>query len=193
MAGRRRSLRELNLAAFGAEAAEDEKKLVEEVADGAEPSRPQLASVAAGSRTRRRAASAGEMARIGIYLTPQEFRLAKAAYLADWTNGGSADTFARWVAAAVETHASRPPAQRVQAQPKERAEYRTGATKSFSVPAGTVTAMRAAITADQQAGRWLSDSAWCGEAIARAVEVARAANGGILPTPPQRLPNRLTR
>ena len=71
MAERRRSLRELNLAAFGAEAAEDEKKLVGEVADGAEPSRPQLASVAAGSRTRRRAASVGEVARIGIYLTPQ--------------------------------------------------------------------------------------------------------------------------
>lgn len=192
MAGRRRSLRELNLAAFGAEAAEDEK-IVGDNETSVKPSQSLPASVAAGSRTRRRAASVGEMARIGIYLTPQEIRLAKAAYLADWTNGGSADTFARWVAAAVEIHASRPPAQRGQAQPKERAEYRTGATKSFSVPAGTVTAMRAAITADQQAGRWLSDSAWCGEAIARAVEVARAANGGILPTPPQRLPNRLTR
>ena len=192
MAGRRRSLRELNLAAFGAEAAEDEK-IVGDNETSVKPSQSLPASVAAGSRTRRRAASVGEMARIGIYLTPQEFRLAKAAYLADWTNGGSADTFARWVAAAVEIHASRPPAQRAQAQPKERAEYRTGATKSFLVPAGTVTAMRAAITADQQAGRWLSDSAWCGEAIARAVEVARVANGGILPTPPQRLPNRLTR
>lgn len=95
MAERRRSLRELNFEAFVAEAADDEKKFVEEVADGAEPSRPLPSSVAAGSRKRRRAASAGEMARIGIYLTPQEFRLAKAAYLADWTNDRSADKIGR--------------------------------------------------------------------------------------------------
>lgn len=53
--------------------------------------------------------------------------------------------------------------------------------------------MRAAITADQQAGRWPSDSAWCGEAIAAAVDQARAQSGGSLPTPPPRLPNRLVR
>jgi len=53
--------------------------------------------------------------------------------------------------------------------------------------------MRAAITADQQAGRWPSGSAWCGEAIGLAVEASRAENGGTLPTPPPRLPNRLVR
>ena len=44
-------------------------------------------------------AAVGETARLGIYLTPAEFDDAKAAYLADWTNGGEADSFARWIAA----------------------------------------------------------------------------------------------
>jgi len=138
-------------------------------------------------------AAAGETARLGIYLTPQEFDDAKAAYLADWSNGGQADTFARWIAAALDTYASRTPKQRAGAPPRGRAEERTGSTRSFSIPTDTMARMRAAITADQQAGRWPSDSAWCGEAIAAAVDLARAQNGGSLPTPPPRLPNRLVR
>lgn len=135
------------------------------------------------------------MARLGVYLTPGEFDSAKAGYLADFTHGGQADTFARWVAAAIGTHAARTPTQRAElAQPpKARADRRTGSSRSFSVPADTVTRMRAAITADQHADRWLSASAWCGQAIALAVDAARAQAGGTLPTPPPRLPNRLIR
>lgn len=137
---------------------------------------------------------AGATARLGIYLTPTEFDQAKAGYLADWTNGGTADTFARWIAAAIDTHAARTPRQRAaKATPKGRADERTGSTRSFSIPADTVARMRAAITADQHAGRWPSDSAWCGEAISLAVSAARNRNGGALPTPPPRLPNRLVR
>jgi len=140
------------------------------------------------------AAGASATARLGIYLTPAEFDDAKAGYLADWANGGSADTFARWIAAAIDTHAARTPKQRAaKAQPKARAEERTGSTRSFSIPTDTVARMRAAVTADQQAGRWPSDSAWCGEAIGLAVDAARAGNAGTLPTPPPRLPNRLVR
>lgn len=40
-------------------------------------------------------AAAGKTTRLSTYLTPQEFDDAKAAYLANWTNGGKADTFAR--------------------------------------------------------------------------------------------------
>lgn len=138
-------------------------------------------------------AAASETARLGIYLTPEEFDDAKAGYLADWSNGGEADTFGRWIAAAIETYAARTPKQRATARPRGRAEERTGATRSFSIPLDTVGRMRAAITADQQAGRWPSDSAWCGEAIAAAVALARNQNGGTLPTPPARLPNRLVR
>ena len=139
-------------------------------------------------------ASTGETARLGIYLTPAEFGNAKAAYLTDWTHGGTADTFAKWIAAAIDAHAARTPEERAAtAQPKGRAEERTGSTRSFSIPTDTVGRMRAAITADHQGGRWPSDSAWCGEAIAHAVDAARAKNGGTLPTPPPRLPNRLVR
>lgn len=132
-------------------------------------------------------------ARLGIYLTPEEFDNAKAGYLADWSNGGEADTFARWIAGAIDSYAGRTPAVRANAKPRGRSEERTGSTRSFSVPHATVARMRAAITADQQAGRWPSDSAWCGEAIAAAVDQARTTNGGSLPTPPPRLPNRLVR
>ena len=138
-------------------------------------------------------AAASDTARLGIYLTPEEFDDAKAGYLADWSNGGEADTFARWIAAAIEAYAARTPKQRAAAPPRGRAEERTGATRSFAIPSDTVGRMRAAITADQKAGRWPSDSAWCGEAIAAAVDAARDQNGGTLPTPPPRLPNRLVR
>lgn len=138
-------------------------------------------------------AAVSSTARLGIYLTPEEFDDAKAAYLADWTHGGEADTFARWIAAAIEAYAGRTPKQRSTATPRGRARERTGSTRSFSIPTDTVARMRAAISADQQAGRWPSDSAWCGEAIAHAVDQARTQNEGSLPTPPPRLPNRLVR
>lgn len=155
-----------------------------------QPSTPK--SPAAGRRAV--SAAASETARLGIYLSPAEFDDAKAAYLTDWTHGGVADTFARWIAAAIDTHAGRTPKQRTaRAQPKGRAEARTGSTRSFAIPTDTMARMRAAINADQQAGRWPSDSAWCGEAIRIAVDAARTGNGGTLPTPPARLPNRLVR
>lgn len=64
---------------------------------------------------------------------------------------------------------------------------------AFSIPVDTVARMREVISADHQAGRWPSDSAWCGEASAAAVDQARSKNDGTLPTPPPRLPNRLVR
>ena len=154
------------------------------------PSKPRPAKKSAPAKANRLT----ETVRLGVYLTPEEFTAAKAAYLAAWQLGGEADTFARWIAGALDEHAARTPEQRAEgAQPKERAETRTGASRSFSVPTDSATRMREAITADQAAGRWLSDSAWMGEAIAAAVEQTRAANGGTLPTPPPRLPNRLVR
>lgn len=137
---------------------------------------------------------AEDTARLGIYLTPVEFDDARASYLADWANGGDADTFARWIASALDRHAARTAKQRAaRDRLRGRSDARTGSTRSFSIPTITMQRMRAAITADQQAGRWPSDSAWCAEAIALAVDEARKANGGTLPTPPARLPNRLVR
>lgn len=165
----------------------------------AAPDPSHQSATAGGERTAPRAQSpkvarATETARLGIYLTPVQFDAAKAAYLADWTNGGTADTFARWIGAAIEAHAARTAKQRADlAQPKARSDERTGATRSFSIASDTVARMRAAITADQQAGRWPTDSGWCGEAIDLAVDQARTTNGATLPSPPSRLPNRLVR
>lgn len=140
------------------------------------------------------ASGASETVRLGVYLTPEEFTAAKAAYLAAWQLGGEADTFARWIASALDEHARREPSERAAGtQPKGRADTRTGASRSFNIPSDTAARMREAITTDQTEGRWLSDSAWMGEAIAAAVEQTRTANGGTLPTPPPRLPNRLVR
>lgn len=132
--------------------------------------------------------------RQGIYITAEEFADAKAAYLADWQAGGQADTFAKWIGAVLDAHAARSAGERAElARPTGRSETRTGASRSFNIPSDTVERMRAAITKDQAAGRWPSDSAWCGDAIAAAVEQARARAGGELPAPPARLPNRLRR
>lgn len=208
----RRSLRDRNRAAIALDPDTPNLEPTAEPRSAAQPSAPRpveetapapqkaTSATAKGSTTKkpaavRKAATAAvsDTARLGIYLTPQEFEDAKAAYLADWTNGGEADTFARWIAAAIETYAARTPKQRATAQPRGRADERTGSTRSFAIPTDTVARMRAAINADQQAGRWPSDSAWCSEAIAAAVDAARTKNDGSLPTPPPRLPNRLVR
>lgn len=157
------------------------------------PKRAVTKTSSSATAPRKAVGAAADTARIGIYLTPAEFDNAKAAYLADWTNGGEADTFGRWIGAAIDTYAARTPKQRSGAQPRGRADERTGSTRSFLVPTEILERMRAAITADRSAGRWPSDSAWCGEAIAYSVEEARDRNGGDLPTPPPRLPNRLVR
>ncbi len=145
------------------------------------------------SSNRGRRATA-ETTRVGIYLTPEEFEQAKAGYLADWQAGGHADTFARWITAALETHADRTPAQRADlSTPRPRAAERSGASRSFTIPTSTVSRLRAAIAADQHTGRWPTVSAWCADAIALAVQTAQDHAGGTLPTPPARLPNRLVR
>ena len=198
----RRSLRDRNAAALAHEFYEPVDAPAEE-APAEPPAEPVHEVTPARATPERRPTAApkkrpqaapGDTDRLGIYLTPDEFNGARAAYLADWTNGGEADTFARWIAAALDTHAARTPKQRAtRGGLRGRSEERTGSTRSFNIPTVTMKRMRAAITADQQAGRWPSDSAWAAEAIGIAVDAARASNGGTLPTPPERLPNRLVR
>lgn len=199
----RRSLRDRNTAAIAHDMdpapAEPPVETVEPAAS--EKPAPKEAASAPTAAPRKKPAAkptpkpaAGGTDRLGIYLTPAEFDGARGAYLADWMNGGDADTFARWIAGAIEAHAARTPQQRAKrGRLRGRSDERTGSSRSFSIPTSTVQRMRAAISADQKAGRWPSDSAWCAEAMAIAVEEARTANGGTLPTPPARLPNRLVR
>ncbi|MGB7448005.1 MAG: hypothetical protein WA892_02640 [Ornithinimicrobium sp.] len=53
--------------------------------------------------------------------------------------------------------------------------------------------MKPALVADQRAERWVSMSDWSGDAVSIAVETARQATEGVLPTLPTDLPNRLIR
>lgn len=151
---------------------------------------------AARNEARRQAAKAkaDKERNLGVYMSADMYTSLKAAYLADWTNGrGEADTLYKWVAAALDTHSSRPPAQRaaLASTGPYRAETLTGQTKAFKVPIHTWERMQEAIAADSATGRWLSDSRWSSEALRAAVDAARKANGGTLPKPPERLPNRL--
>lgn len=194
----RRSIRDRNSAAIAPELIEPVDVPAEQPPAAAAEVVPTAAApskrLPATPKKKQASAPAGDTDRLGIYLTPTEFDDARAAYLADWSNGGEADTFARWIAAALNDHAARTPSQRAdRGGLRGRSEERTGSTRSFNIPTVTMKLMRAAITADQQAGRWPSDSAWAAEAIAIAVDGARQGNGGKLPTPPERLPNRLAR
>lgn len=136
-----------------------------------------------------------DVTRLGIYLTPEQFNNSKAAYLADWSNGGEANTFTNWIGEALTTHAKRSIQERQKnaVERPARAEKRTGSSRSFNVPTVAIERMRAAISQEHEEGRWLSDSAWCGEAIDAAISEAQKRNGGSLPVPPERLPNRLVR
>lgn len=103
-------------------------------------------------------------------------------------------TFATWVAAAIVRHAARTPLARSRlARNKQRGEGEPGIGRTFVVPVDVITTMRAALTLDRREGHWKSESGWYVDGIAAAVDTARAATGGQLPTPPPRLPNRLRR
>lgn len=130
--------------------------------------------------------------RLGIYFYPTSFSAAKAAYLADWQNGGPADRFAVWIALVLTNHAKLTPAQRATNTAVSHNDG-SGSTRSFVLPAYVHHAVRTAVIADQNAGRWVSASAWASSAVHMAVCAARDLNGGNLPTPPSRLPNRLVR
>ncbi len=144
--------------------------------------------------TSAKAAQVSDTVRLGIYITPEDVDSAKSAYLADWQAGGHLDTFAKWMAYAFDAHAGRSVSERTRlARPSGRSETRTGSSRSFVIPTDTIARMREAIAQDQAADRWPSDSAWCSDAIAAAVEQSRTRAGGTLPTAPARLPNRLRR
>lgn len=136
----------------------------------------------------------GERGRIGIYLTADQFADAKSAFLGDWQAGGDADALTAWIAGVIETHAQRSPAERAALgrEPK-RSSTTVGGTRSFVLPMSTIDAMRDAQADDQAAGRFVSDSHWCGEAISVAVDDARERAGGQLPPAPARLPSKLVR
>lgn len=156
---------------------------------------PKRQAARASSPAAAPAAASTDRGRFGIYFRsqPDEFNDARAAYLADWSRGGNASTFAEWVAGALEEHADRTPAERARLARDLGDGVTGGSTRSFVVPEAVSARVRGAISKDNSHGRWPSASSWAGDAIAVAVDRAREAAGGHLPTPPARLPKRLTR
>ena len=128
--------------------------------------------------------------RVGTNISPAQYAEVKAAFLADWLDGGQLDKLSAWVESSMERHAQRTPQQRA-------AIGSTGPngsiTRTFDVACTARDRMLDAMSADQDAGRWLTQSAWIYEALTASVEAARTRRGGALPTPPARLPARLVR
>ena len=142
-------------------------------------------------------ASMGKPGRLGSYMLGSEYDAARAAFLADWQQGGSADTFTAWVAAALDAYASLSPAQRSERRTERAfgtARSESGAsTRSLDVDTAVVDRVRSAIIADNQAGDWPTESAWVADALRAAVEATLTRTQGQLPAPPTRLPGRLRR
>lgn len=135
--------------------------------------------------------TASDTVRLGLYMTRGTFDSAKSAYLSDWQHVRQADTFNRWIGQVLDAHAARGANERAHLTGASEQDDSPGFSRSFTLPADTIERMRAAITDDQNAGRWPSDSAWCSDAIMAAVDAARERAGGTLPPAPARLPNRL--
>lgn len=131
--------------------------------------------------------AASNMDTVSVCLTPDLYRLAKAAFLADWHAGGTADTFGDWIAGACLRHAHLTPQQRA----NNTTTPPSGQPRSFTVGIEARAAVDAAIAADATAGYWTTRSAWVLAAITTAIQHARHRAGGTLPTPPDRLPGRL--
>lgn len=133
--------------------------------------------------------------RLAIYFHRGEFEDAKAAYLADWRDlADPPETFAGWISASVLRHAGRAVEERGGlAGERGAGGGGSGVSRTFTVPESTLLAVWDALEDDRDIDRWLSVGAFCGDAVAVAVQDARHRVGGELPTPPARLPSHLTR
>ena len=121
---------------------------------------------------------------ISVSLTTQQFRDARAAFLADWEHGSDATTFTTWIQNALLAHAARTTTQRA-----TLTVTASGQTRSFRITDNTRAQINEAVAADCAAGRWVTLSTWAAAAITAATETTRQR--GPLPTPPNRLPGRL--
>ena len=153
---------------------------------------PPVASMSSTASMRAPAGAGQDARRLGIYFHPADFTAAKAAYLTDWQNGGTADTFAKWIATVLVDHAKLDPAQRADVALPPR-QGGGGSTRSFALPQAVYAAVRAAVIADQDVGRWVSVSTWAAAAVHTTTEAVRRHAGRALTRPPARLPNRLRR
>jgi hypothetical protein len=167
----------------------------------AQPAVPQTAEEPAaiperGGPARRPQALPAGTARLGLYLRQATLEGAKSAYVADLdTLPDPPTSFARWIAAALDTHAGRTPADRAKlaAAHPDPEEGKRGVNRAFILPVDTIATMEETTGIDRRAGRMQSVSQLAAEALRIAIEEARVRNGGSLPRPPKRLPNKPTR
>lgn len=135
-------------------------------------------------------------ARLGLYLRQATLEGAKSAYVADLDTVTNPPTsFARWIATALDAHTARTPAERArmaEAHPDPE-EGKRGVNRAFILPVDTIAAMEETTGIDRRAGRMQSVSQLAAEALRIAIEEARVRNGGSLPRPPKRLPNKPAR
>ena len=134
--------------------------------------------------------------RIGLYFREQVFQDAKSAYLVDLdSQPDPATSFARWVGQVLDRHNRLTPERRSQVAKTlgEEPKGGSGFSRSFMVPASTVADMDEAIKQDRRAERYVSASQYASEAVRASIADARRRNGGTLPVPPARLPNKPTR
>ncbi len=134
--------------------------------------------------------------RTGLYFAEQVFQDAKSAYLVDLdTQPDPATSFARWIGQVIDRHNRLTPERRAQVAKTvgEEPKGGNGFSRSFMIPVGTVADMDEAIKRDRKSERYVSASQYATEAVRAAIAEARRRNGGTLPTPPARLPNKPTR
>ncbi len=134
--------------------------------------------------------------RIGLYLQEQVFQDAKSAYLVDLDSQPDPSTsFARWVGQVLDRHNRLTSERRAQVAKTlgEEPKGGNGFSRSFMIPASTVVDMDEAIKRDRKAERFVSASQYATEAVRASIADARRRNGGTLPVPPARLPNKPTR
>jgi hypothetical protein len=200
MSPKRRSIRDRNAAAIAHEIEQPEVERHELTVAEADTEVVGTGATVKESSTRKpqKRSTSDTRVDLGVYMTAEQFDAMRGAYLADFLNGGEANTLYLWVADALSAHARRSAENRIaNSRIRDRAETgsraETTKTKAFKIPENVIADMRAGIAEDRKAGRWATESAWAGEAISRAVEQAREKNGGTLPEPPARLPNRLKR
>lgn len=135
-------------------------------------------------------------ARLGLYLRHGTLEGAKSAYVADLdTLSNPPTSFARWIATALDTYTGRTPAERAQlagAHPDPE-EGNRGVNRTFILPVDTIAKMEETTGIDRRAGRMQSVSQLAAETLRIAIREATQRNGGSLPVPPKRLPNKPTR
>lgn len=142
--------------------------------------------------------SAASSVRLGIGMAPATFEALKSAYV--WITRHDPDapqSLAQLVDAALNQHAVRSATgRRRTAQRLDEEAYADGeknVVRTFAVELTTIDRLDEAITADEDAGRYLSRSSWANEAVRDLIARTRERAGGELPPAPARLTRRPAR